>query len=122
MLVFTTLTFSQTSTFYMRAETFKAGEKNYKGQVVWDESTLTKCDILIKLDDQNATIFSKVRQTYRVISMTHKDDMGSQWYCIDDKGRYCNIYLISIKDRPARLAFVVEYSDYCWFYVCRESN
>jgi hypothetical protein len=122
LLFFTTLIYSQNNPFYLRAESFKAGEKNYKGDVVWDDSTLSYCDILIKLDDQQATIYSKTKQIYRVVSMTTKDNQGSQWYCLDDRGYYCNLYLISLKDNPNKLVFAIEYSDYSWYYICKSAN
>ena len=122
LLFFTTLIYSQSNPYYLRAESFKAGKKDYKGTVIWDDSSLTYCDILIKLEDKQATIYSKTKQIYRVISMTTNNNQGSQWYCLDDKGYYCNLYLITLVNNPGKLAFAIEYSDYSWYYVCKSGN
>ena len=53
ILVFTLTTlfsFAQDKPFYVRAETFELGSKNSSGDIVWDESTIKSCDILIKLE------------------------------------------------------------------------
>jgi hypothetical protein len=122
LLFFSTISLSQSSPFYLRAESFKAGKKNYKNEVVWDESTYLNCDILIKLDDKQVSIFSNEKQVYRVINLVHQSTTSSQWYCVDTRGNYCNIYLIFLKNQPGKLTLAIEYNDYCWFYVCKEDN
>jgi hypothetical protein len=122
VLFITTLMYSQNNPFYMRAESFKAGKKDYKGTVIWDDSSQKNCDILIRLDDQQATVYSQTQQIYRVISMTTKNNQGSIWYCVDAKGNYCNLCLINLTSMPGKLAFAIEYNDYSWFYVCKPSN
>ena len=121
-LFLTTLMYSQDNPFLMRAETFQAGKMNYNKQIMWDDSSTTNCDILIKLDDKKVTIYSKTSQVYNVISMGNKTAEGGEWYCIDEKGVRCNIYLISLKNNPGKLALGVEYSDYVWYYICKPTN
>lgn len=121
LLLTALLSFGQSSS-YLRAESFKIGDRYSSGKIVWDESTTTPCDILIKLDDNSVTIYSKERQIYKVISMTTNSNQGGQWYCVDNKGFNCNIYLISLKNLPGKLALGVEYSDYVWYYVCHSDN
>ena len=118
----TLFSFAQDKPFYMRAETFELGSKDSSGNIVWDESTIKSCDILIKLENKEAVIYSSTRQIYHVISYEGKEDGISKWYCSDDKGRYCNIYLSDSKNNPGKLALIVEFSDYLWGYICKPTN
>jgi hypothetical protein len=121
-LFLTTLMYSQDNPFLMRAETFQAGTMSYNKEVVWDNTSIKSCDILIKLEEKKVTIYSKTSQVYNVISMASKTAEGGEWYCIDEKGVRCNIYLISLKNNPGKLALGVEYSDYVWYYICKPTN
>ena len=88
ILVFTLTTlfsFAQDKPYYMRADTFELGSKTSSGNIIWDESTIKSCDILIKLEEKEAVIYSSTRQTYHVISFSGKEDGISKWYCSDDK-------------------------------------
>ena len=123
IFVFTSLlSFSQETPLFLRAEKFKAGMVDNKHNVLWDETTLKECDILIKLEDSQATIYSKTLQTYRVISMVNKTSDGSQWYCLDSNGTKCYLYLTTHNDSPNKLILGIEYCDYVWCYVCRLDN
>ena len=118
----TLVSFGQDKPFYMRAETFELGSKTSSGNVIWDESTIKSCDILIKLEEKEAVIYSSSKQVYHVISFDGKEGDISRWYCSDDKGRTCNIYLSSIKNQPGKLGLIVEFSDYLWSYICKPTN
>jgi hypothetical protein len=118
----TLFSFAQDNPYYMRAETFEMGSKDSSGNIVWDESTIKSCDILIKLENKEAVIYSSTKQIYHVISYGGKEDDISRWYCSDDGGRTCNIYLMGIKDNPGKLALIVEFSDYIWGYICKPTN
>jgi hypothetical protein len=120
-LFLTTLVFSQDKPFLIRAETFQAGVIDYKGEVVWDKSTIKNCDILIKLEDSKVTVYSKTSQVYSVITLVTKSDEGNEWCCLDDKGNRCNIYIMPLKSDPNKLTLGIEYSDYVWYYICREN-
>jgi hypothetical protein len=125
ILVFTLTTlfsFAQDKPFYMRAETFELGTKNLNGNIVWDESTIKSCDILIKLENKEAVIYSSTKQIYHVISYDGKEDGINKWYCSDYGGRTCNIYLSASKNNPGKLALIVEFSDYIWGYICKPTN
>jgi len=121
-LFLTTLMYSQDKPYYMRAETFQLGSKNSSGDIVWDESTIKSCDILVKLEEKEAVIYSSTKQIYHVISYDGKEDNISRWYCSDDKGKTCNIYLSSIENQPGKMGFIVEFSDYLWSYICKPTN
>ena len=123
LLLTTVLTFGQDSPFYVRAETFQMGSKGVDSKVTWDDSTYRSCNVLIKLNNSDVTIFSKVAQYYHVISYDGKMDNGaSRWYCSDSLGRTCNIYLMNIKNSPGYLSLTVEFSDLVWFYICEPSK
>jgi hypothetical protein len=118
----TLFSFAQDKPFYMRAETFELGSKNSSGKIVWDESTIKSCNILIKLEEKEAVIYSSTKQVYHVISYDGKEGGVSRWYCSDDRGRTCNIYLSGSKSQPGKLGLVVEFSDYLWCYICNPTN
>jgi len=118
----TLFSFAQDSPFYMRADTFEMGSKDSSDNIVWDESTIKSCDILIKLEEKEAVIYSSTKQIYHVISYDGKEGDISRWYCSDEKGRTCNIYLSSIKNQSGKLGLIVEFSDYLWSYICKPTN
>ena len=123
VLVLTTLiSFAQDKPYYMRADTFELGSKDSSGNIVWNESTIKSCDILIKLEEKEAVIYSSYKQIYHVISFNGKEDGISKWYCSDDRGNTCNLYLSASKNNPGKLALIVEFSDYLWGYICKPSN
>ena len=122
VFIMTTLTsFSQDNPLFLRAETFKAGTVDSNGGTVWDETTFKNCDLLIKLDKTVVTIYSEELQVYRVISVKEETKDGVMWYCADNKGNKCYVYICSVKDSP-KLLLGVEYSDYVWYYMCKEDK
>ena len=118
----TLFSFAQDKPFYMRADTFELGSKDSSNNVVWDESTIKYCDILIKLEDKEVIVYSSTKQIYHVISYDGKEDDISRWYCSDGEGRNCNIYLLSSKNNPGKLTLIIEFSDYLWGYICKPTN
>ena len=123
LLLTTLLTFGQSAPYFMRAKSFQMGLKNSESKIVWDASTLQECDILIKLDEKQATVFSKITQRYEVISFDGKYENGaSRWYCSNSEGKNCNIYLMPPKDGSRYLSLVVEFSDWVWYYKCIPTN
>ena len=54
----TLFSFAQDKPYYMRADTFELGSKDTSGNIVWDVSTIKSCDILIKLEEKEAVIYS----------------------------------------------------------------
>jgi hypothetical protein len=123
LLLTTFLTFGQTP-YYMRGKSFQIGEKDTTGKITWDTTTtITDCDILIKLDDKQLTVYSKTIQQYQVINFDGKMESGaSKWYCSDKNGKTCNIYLMPTNNLPGYISLTVEFSDFIWFYICKPSN
>lgn len=123
LILITSLTFSQSAPYYVRGETFEMGVKDSKNNVTWDTRTYRDCNVLIKLNESDITIYSQTRQEYHVISFDGKLSNGSsRWYCSDSLGRYCNIYLSELKSSPGYISLTVEFSDYVWLYVCKPSK
>lgn len=123
VLILTTLiSFAQDKPFYMRADTFELGSKDLSGNIVWDVSTVKSCDILIKLEEKEAVIYSSTRQIYHVITFSGKEDGISKWYCSDDIGNTCNLYLSASENNPGKLTLIIEFSDYLWGYICKPTN
>lgn len=123
VLVLTTLiSFAQDKPYYMRAETFELGYKNSNGDVVWYDSTIKSCDIIIKLEEKELVIHSSITQTYNVISYNGKQDGICKWYCSDYRGNPCNIYLFGSKNNPGKMDLIIEFSDYVWGYMCNPIN
>ena len=123
VLVLTTLiSFAQDKPYYMRAETFELGHKNSNGDVIWDESTIKYCDIIIKLEEKKLVIHSSITQTYDVILYNGKQDGISKWFCSDYRERTCDIYLSESKNNPGKMALIIDFSDYVWVYICNPMN
>ena len=118
----TLFSFAQDNPYYMRADTFEVGFKDSSDNILWDESTIKPCDILIKLDDKEAVIYSNIKQVYQVISYDGREDGISRWYCSDDGGTTCHIYLLGSEDNPGKLILIVEFNDYFWGYICKPTN
>ena len=72
--------------------------------------------VLIKMDDIEITIHSKVEQKYFVYSEQFDFDngSGSYWYAYDAEGNKVRIYLY--KNTASNVFLCVEYSDVCWIY------
>jgi hypothetical protein len=119
LIVATLLTFGQT-THYMRAKTFELGRKGVDKEVVWDKSSVSECDILIKFVSNQITIYSKTIQQYQVINYDGKMSNGAnRWYCSDSNGKTCNVYLLQSDENPGYPSLIVEFDDLVWFYICK---
>ena len=119
LLLTTILTFGQ-SVQYLRAKSFQLGYKMENSEIEWDKSSLTDCDILIKLEESEFTIHSKTPQKYQVISFDGKMKNGaSRWYCSNSEGKTCNVYLMPPAGESTYPSLVIEFSDLVWFYVCK---
>jgi hypothetical protein len=122
LLLITAITFAQDKPFYMRAESFEFGTKDSEGNITWNKSEINPCDNLIKLEDKEAVIYSSTKQIYHVISYDGKEDGVSRWYCTNDAGSKCNLYLSRMTKQPGKLGLIIEFSDYVWCYVCTPTN
>ena len=119
LLLTTILTFGQ-SIQYLRAKSFQLGYKVENSDIEWDKSSLSDCDILIKLGESEFTVYSKTPQKYQVIRFDGKMKNGaSRWYCSNSDGKTCNVYLMPPQGESTYPSLVIEFSDMVWFYVCK---
>jgi hypothetical protein len=103
---------------FLRAIGLVIGTKSqYTTYVNWGDAT--PVDILIKVEENKVTIFSKTTQVYRKISLSSKTDLASTYYCSDVNGNTCNLTVFATVDNPGAVYLHVEYSDMVWMYVSR---
>jgi len=120
LLIFTTLTFSQqTVNLFLRAESLKVGYKNDKGSIVWANTPDNSCNTLIKIVDNEVSIYSKIPQTYHILKFVSGDNGMLRWNCVDNRGKLCELYITEMIKTPGKLGVAVEFDDYIWVYICR---
>ena len=104
--------------FHARAHTFSLHEALIGGNFKKiDESSV---DILIRGEDKEVVIYSKVIQKYRIISYNGQDsnDIDS-WMVYDTKGEIAKLYIKAIEDS---IILGIEYTDYAWVYIAKLEN
>lgn len=100
---------------HLRANQLIAGYRdNIESPVVWNDPQ--DVNILIKLEESKATVYSKVTQVYHVVSVIGKTPTCTTYRCTNIDGRLCNLLLFSIPEAPGFIYFSVEFSDMVWFY------
>jgi hypothetical protein len=115
VLVLTLLSISSyAQTKFVRTVDLTIGWKD-SGKITWGESS--DQSLLIKIDNTVMVIYSSKVQTYRVITYDGQYDNGvKRWYCIDEKGLNCYLY-ISIEDPKTQLITIgLEYNDLSYYY------
>jgi len=105
---------------FLRSEGAVMGVKNpYTGEVTWGEKKIV--DILIKIEQNKATIYSKQQQIFRKIALVESDEQEMiTWRCSDDNGIICNFSLMLLEDRPEYICVIVEYKDTVLMYVTKK--
>lgn len=106
----TGLSYGQT---FLRADYIQIGRKQSSG-IQWNETEAV--DILIKVDQNKAEIYSKTKQVYRKISQITQTPTSSKWLCADGDGTQCHLYVFYLKEKPGVVFIGVEYSDLTWYY------
>ena len=100
---------------YARARTFNIGYRDtYTNEIVWNGTT-NECNILIKIQGDKITIFSKTQQEYFVVGKLAEMDNTAQYRMQDANGISCNFYM-GQSELPGVLFMIVEYNDYAWMY------
>jgi hypothetical protein len=113
--LFSLTSFSQ-SLEYARARTFNIGYRDFiTNEIVWNGTT-SECNILIKIQDDKVTIFSKTQQEYYVVGKLAEIDNTVQYRMQDSNGISCNFYM-GQSELPGVLFIVIEYNDYAWMYL-----
>jgi uncharacterized protein YxeA len=103
---------------FLRASGLIIGTKSqYTTTVNWGDAK--PVNILIKVEENKVSIFSKTTQVYRKISLSSKTDLATTYYCSDATGNNCNLTVFVTLDNPGAVYLHVEYSDMVWMYVSR---
>lgn len=104
------LGYSQT---FLRANYIQIGRIQPSG-IQWNGTEAV--DILIKVDENKAEIYSKTKQVYRKINHVTQTPTSSKWLCADADGVQCHFYVFYLKEKPGVIFVGVEYSDLTWYY------
>jgi hypothetical protein len=121
LLVLSTLfSFSQEVGF-ARANQLTVGKRDFStNEIVWN-GTPTAVDILIKLEDDKVTIFSKETQVYRVVTKLRDEESIITYRMLDSNGINCNFHMGS-SGTEGSIYIAIEYSDYAWMYLTKIDN
>ena len=112
------VSFSQ-ETFFGRAYLLYTAESDGT-ELVWNDEPI-KCDILVQIEDQKVTIYSKETQTYRIISLKENGENISQYLAINGNGIKCYLY-IGKYGKSNDIGVTIEFSDLGWTYVVTEDD
>ena len=113
------LTISLTSisqTMFARAYSFTLGSRDYTtNELTWGETST--CNILIKLEGDVITVYSKQKQTYHVMIKLSETEDGIMYRMQSAKGITCNMYMGPIQG-TTNVFIAIEFNDYAWIYNC----
>ena len=119
VLVFTLLnvvTYAQT--IFVRTIDLTIGIKD-NNKIEWQEPTAQS--MLIKIDNAVMVIYSSKVQTFRVITYDGEYENGvKRWYCSDDKGINCYLYMSTADSKTGIITIGLEYDDLAYYYRGRQ--
>ena len=106
---------------YARAYSFAIGSRDYTtNEIVWN-GTPTTCNILIKLEDDMITIYSKQMQTYHVVAKLNETEDGVLYRMLSAEGTACNMYMGPVEGTTS-VFIAIEFNDYAWIYNCTDET
>lgn len=105
---------SAQTTFLRATGMIAAVKSQYTDKFLWGEPK--PVDILIRVDDSKVTIYSKVTQVYRTISLVKNTSNTMTYYCNDANGIGCNISVYMTESAPGSVFVYIEYNDVAWMY------
>ena len=106
------------SNLFLRASTVTLGLRYEQGaEISWGETK--PVNVLIKITQTTATVFSQTTQEYHLVSVVSKTENATTYRCTNSEGKLCNLIVMPAPDEPGRILFVVELSDTVWYYKCR---
>ena len=79
-------------------------------------SPTTDVNVLIKIETNKVTIYSKETQVYRLVEPKRKTETYVEYLATNSDGLLCNIMLMILPDVPKKLFLSVEFSDCMWYY------
>ena len=112
LCLLTSLTFAQT---WAAAFNLTIGIRdNEYSKFAWGETKPETDKLLIKLDDQDITVYTEEIQFYQTLIPEYKTDdgNGSYWYAIDEERKRCKVYLYYKEGN----LLMIEYDDVCIIY------
>jgi hypothetical protein len=112
-ILLTITSFSQLTLFGNAYYLFTA--YNDGTELIWGEYPV-KCDILVQIQDQKLTIYSKEMQTYRILTLNYRDNDMSQYLAVNQDGIKCYVYLGNYGE-SGDIGITIEFSDLAWLYV-----
>jgi hypothetical protein len=87
-------------------------------ELVWNNEPI-KCDILVQIEGQKVTIYSKETQIYRIVSLEENDVNTSKYKAVNTNGVKCYLYIGRYGEFDD-IAITIEFSDLGWTYVVSE--
>ena len=119
IFLFSTLVSFSQETLFGRAYLLYTAESDGT-ELVWNEDPI-KCDILVQIEGQKVTIYSKETQTYRIVSLEENDVNSSKYKAVNTNGIKCYLYIGQYGEFDD-LAITIEFSDLGWTYVVTEDD
>jgi hypothetical protein len=105
---------SYAQTIFVRTIDLTIGIKNNK-KIEW--SPPTEQSMLIKIEKTVMIIYSAKVQIFRVITYDGEYDNGvKRWYCSDDKGLNCYLYMSPVDEDTNIVSIGLEYDDLSYYY------
>ena len=105
---------SYSQTIFVRTVDLTIGLKD-NGKIEWEKPT--EQSILIKIEKTFMVIYSAKVQTFRVISYDGQYDNGvKRWYCSDEEGLNCYLYMSSVDKDKNIVSIGIEYDDLAYYY------
>ena len=106
---------------YARAYSFAIGSRDFAtNELVWN-GTPSACNILIKLESDVVTIYSKQMQVYHVVAKLNETEDGVMYRMSSEEGQACNMYMGPVKG--ANSVFIaIEFNDFAWIYNCTDET
>ena len=106
------------SNLFLRASTVTLVFRYEQGaEISWGETK--PVNVLIKISQTTATVFSQTTQEYHLVSVVSKTENATTYRCTNYEGKLCNLIVMPAPDEPGRILFVIEFSDTVWYYKCK---
>jgi len=106
------------SNLFLRASAVTLGFRAEQGaEISWGETK--PVNVLIKITQTTATVFSQTTQEYHLVSVVKKTESATSYRCTNSEGNLCNLIVMPAPDEPGYILFIVEFSDAVWYYKCR---
>ncbi len=119
-MLFSTVAFSQIYKLKSTSVAFKYKEDDYNW-TDWSDWEETSVLIVMDIDKDRITIYSKETQVYDVAEDEGKtvDDEGDEfwsYYCVNEDGLNCRVRLAKLNSRNGRNQLYIDFSDMKWVY------